>query len=107
MSAYERAVPVLQVAGVEISVRWYADVLSFTPNTFPANPPFSFAILRRDGAELMLQCGEAMRSSVRKEAPDLYGAFILGLPARPFSMSLLPLRVRPQFCVGLSECFTV
>ena len=70
MSAYERAVPVLQVADVEISVRWYADVLGFTPNTFPANPPVSFAILRRDGAEIMLQCGEAMGSSVRKQAPE-------------------------------------
>ena len=107
MSAYERAVPVLQVADVEISVRWYADVLGFTPNTFPANPPFSFAILRRDGAEIMLQCGETMRSSVRKQAPEFVWSVILGLPARPFSMSLLPLRVKRQFSADRSECFTV
>ena len=56
----------LQVASVEISVRWYADVLGFTPDTFPANPPYSFAILRRHGAEIMLQCDEEMPSFVRK-----------------------------------------
>ncbi|HEU5179864.1 MAG TPA: VOC family protein [Candidatus Polarisedimenticolia bacterium] len=58
MSAYQSAVPVLQVANVEASVRWYIDVLGFVPQTFPQNPPFSFAMLRRDGAEIMLQCGE-------------------------------------------------
>jgi catechol 2,3-dioxygenase-like lactoylglutathione lyase family enzyme len=70
MSEYQRAVPVLQVANVEISVRWYADVLGFTPDTFPANPPYSFAILRRDGAEIMLQSAGEMPSSVRKPAPE-------------------------------------
>jgi len=70
MSEYQRAVPVLQVANVEISVRWYADVLGFTPNTFPADPPYSFAILRRDGAEIMLQCAEEMPSSAGKPAPE-------------------------------------
>ena len=55
MSEYQRAVPVLQVANVETSLRWYVDVFGFKPDTFPNSPPYSFAILRRDGAEIMLQ----------------------------------------------------
>jgi len=73
MSSYQRAVPVLQVANVETSLRWYVDVLGFTPDTFPKSPPYSFAILRRDGAELMLQCSDdarAERSFVRKSDPE-------------------------------------
>ena len=73
MSSYQRAVPVLQVANVETSLRWYVDVLGFTPNTFPENPPYSFAILRRDGAEIMLQCSDdarAERSFARKPDPE-------------------------------------
>lgn len=62
MPEYERAVPVLQVANVETSMRWYADVLGFAPDTFPKEPPYSFAILRRDSAEIMLQCSEHARA---------------------------------------------
>ena len=58
MASYQRAVPVLQVANVETSLRWYADVLGFAANPFPKSPPYSFAILRRDDAEIMLQCAE-------------------------------------------------
>jgi hypothetical protein len=32
MSEYQRAVPVLHVANAEISMRWYVDVLGFTPD---------------------------------------------------------------------------
>ena len=73
MSSYQRAVPVLQVSNVENSLRWYVDVLGFTPDTFPKSPPYSFAILRRDGAEIMLQCGGELgqaRSSERTPAPE-------------------------------------
>jgi catechol 2,3-dioxygenase-like lactoylglutathione lyase family enzyme len=55
MASYQCAVPVLQVANVETSCRWYADVLGFAANPFPKSPPYTFAILRRDGAEIMLQ----------------------------------------------------
>jgi catechol 2,3-dioxygenase-like lactoylglutathione lyase family enzyme len=73
MASYQRAVPVLQVANVETSVRWYVDVLGFTPDTFPKEPPYSFAILRRDSAEIMLQCSEDARaehSFVRESDPE-------------------------------------
>lgn len=53
-----RAVPVLQVADVARSLAWYRDVLGFQADPFPDATPYSFAILTRDRAELMLQCGE-------------------------------------------------
>jgi uncharacterized protein (TIGR02246 family) len=51
----QAAVPVFQVASVARSVAWYRDVLGFTAD--PVGPPDEpvFAILRRDGVELMLQ----------------------------------------------------
>jgi catechol 2,3-dioxygenase-like lactoylglutathione lyase family enzyme len=49
------AVPVLRVADVDRSVDWYRRVLRFDAECFPAEPPYAFAILTRDGAELMLQ----------------------------------------------------
>jgi catechol 2,3-dioxygenase-like lactoylglutathione lyase family enzyme len=73
MSEYQRAVPVLQVANVETGLRWYVDVFGFKPYTFPSSPPYSFAILRRDGAEIMLQRADEARvasSSERKPDPE-------------------------------------
>lgn len=71
MSMYQLAVPVLQVANVETSLRWYVDILGFMPDTFPKSPPYSFAILRRDGAEIMLQgAHESSVVSPSKRAAD-------------------------------------
>jgi catechol 2,3-dioxygenase-like lactoylglutathione lyase family enzyme len=70
MSSYQRAVPVLQVADVEKSLRWYVDILGFTPNTFPEQPPYSFAILKRDEAEIMLQCVHELDFAAGPRAPD-------------------------------------
>ena len=71
MSLYQRAVPVLQVASVEKSLRWYVDVLGFAADTFPKSPPYSFAILRKDGAEIMLQCaGQFEPANSSERAPD-------------------------------------
>jgi catechol 2,3-dioxygenase-like lactoylglutathione lyase family enzyme len=74
MASYQRAVPVLQVGDVETSCRWYADVLGFTPNPFPKSPPYSFAILRRDEAEIMLQCAEETKGagSTRRAADPAF-----------------------------------
>jgi len=48
-------VPVLRVADVERSIRWYASVLGFTPDPFPTQPPYEFAMLTLGRAELMLR----------------------------------------------------
>lgn len=63
----ERAVPVLQVADVGRSIDWYVAAFGFDPDPFPPNPPHGFAILRRDGAEMMLQAGTSSRPIDAKE----------------------------------------
>jgi len=70
MAPYQRAVPVLQVADVEKSLHWYFDVLGFTPDPFPEKPPYSFAMLRRDEAEIMLQGADRPRSAHSPRSPD-------------------------------------
>lgn len=53
--AIDCAVPVLRVTDVARSMAWYEKVLGFSSDPFgPAEDPL-FAILRRDGVELMLQ----------------------------------------------------
>jgi len=64
---FERAVPVLQVADVGRSIDWYVAAFGFDPDPFPPSPPYSFAILRRDGAEMMLQGGTTSRPADAKE----------------------------------------
>jgi len=51
----DMAVPVFRVASVAKSMAWYHEVLGFSGD--PVGPPQDpvFAILRRDGVELMLQ----------------------------------------------------
>ena len=63
----ERAVPVLQVADVSRSMSWYTRMFGFEPDPFPKDPPHAFAILRRDGTEVMLQAGRSARSGDAKE----------------------------------------
>jgi catechol 2,3-dioxygenase-like lactoylglutathione lyase family enzyme len=51
----DAAVPVFRVASVARSMAWYGEVLGFEADAVgPPNDPV-FAILRRDGVELMLQ----------------------------------------------------
>jgi catechol 2,3-dioxygenase-like lactoylglutathione lyase family enzyme len=49
------AVPVFRVASVARSAAWYADVLGFVADSVGSPDDPVFSILRRDGAELMLQ----------------------------------------------------
>lgn len=49
------AVPTFLVPDVGATARWYADHLGFrTAGVVPANEPYVYASLHRDGAELML-----------------------------------------------------
>jgi catechol 2,3-dioxygenase-like lactoylglutathione lyase family enzyme len=81
MASYQRAVPVLQVASVEKSVRWYADVLGFAANPFPKSPPYSFAILRRDGAEIMAPVRRRDGHRGLGDAPGRSGVSLVDLPS--------------------------
>jgi uncharacterized glyoxalase superfamily protein PhnB len=66
----ERAVPVLQVADVGRSMAWYARTFGFEPDPFPKNPPHAFAILRQDGAEVMLQAAASTQSGGAQRSGD-------------------------------------
>lgn len=63
MVRFSQTVPVLQVADVGRSVRWFADVFGFAATTFPEAPPYSFAILTRGATEIMLQCNTEMKAA--------------------------------------------
>jgi uncharacterized glyoxalase superfamily protein PhnB len=61
------AVPAFLVHDVDATARWYAEHLGFqTAGIFPKRPPASWASLRRDSAEIMLQRLEGYRK------PDRY-----------------------------------
>jgi uncharacterized glyoxalase superfamily protein PhnB len=48
------AAPTLLVSDVGATTEWYQKELGFECSTFPENPPFVYASMRRDGVELML-----------------------------------------------------
>lgn len=62
-----QAVPVLQVADVAASMDWYQTALGFEADPFPAEPPYTFAILSHGETELMLQqaCEPRSRTPTR------------------------------------------
>ena len=72
MVKIESPVPVLQVADVERSATWYASVFGFDADPFPDTPPYSFAILRRDCMEIMLQCSEGASNESRRSGWSVY-----------------------------------
>jgi len=49
------AVPTFLVADVGATISWYETELGFTAHPFPANPPYVFASVCRDGIEIMFQ----------------------------------------------------
>lgn len=55
MTRINKTAPVLRVADVSRSIAWHERVLGFKADCFPDTPPYDFAILKRDGAEIMLQ----------------------------------------------------
>lgn len=54
-AALRTTTPVFGVADVGATMRWYIEKLGFTGDPFPEKEPWTFAILRRDGVEIMLQ----------------------------------------------------
>jgi uncharacterized glyoxalase superfamily protein PhnB len=69
---FEQAIPVLQVADVGRSIEWYFAAFGFDADPFPPSPPYGFAILRRDGAEVMLQSGTPQRLDAKDESWRVY-----------------------------------
>jgi len=66
MSHLESTTPCFAVADIATTMRWYEEELGFTPDPFPANEPYVFAILRRDDIDIMLQRIE------NYQKPDIY-----------------------------------
>ena len=66
MSHLETTTPCFAVADIATTMRWYEEQLGFTPDPFPANEPYVFAILRRDDIDIMLQRIE------NYQKPDIY-----------------------------------
>lgn len=57
--------PSFPVADVDATIRWYETHLGFTSDPFPETPPYVFASVCRDEAEIMFQRIEGY------EKPDL------------------------------------
>jgi uncharacterized glyoxalase superfamily protein PhnB len=55
MIRLDSAAPTFIVDDVGATIRWYQAELSFAAHPFPENEPWVFAILARDGIEIMLQ----------------------------------------------------
>lgn len=49
------AAPTFLVADVGATISWYETELGFTSYPFPAETPYVFASIRRDGVEIMFQ----------------------------------------------------
>jgi catechol 2,3-dioxygenase-like lactoylglutathione lyase family enzyme len=58
-SVLRSVAPILPVSDVERVARWYSEVLGFRAHLFPKAPPYVFAVLGRDGVEIMLQATRA------------------------------------------------
>ena len=71
MSRLERAAPTFAVSDVGATARWYEAELGFAIDAFPDEEPWSFAILVRDGVELMLQRVDGYRKpDLRRLRPE-------------------------------------
>ena len=76
------AVPTFLVRDVAVTARWYKDELGFTlAGHFPAETPYAYGSLMRDGAELMLL------NLADYEKPDLTGRRPTGLWDAYFRMT--------------------
>ena len=65
---FNSVAPCFAVPDVRATINWYEKELGFTCFPFPKTPPHVFAIMSRDGIEIMLQLVEGY------EKPNLYEA---------------------------------
>jgi hypothetical protein len=93
------AVPVLKVSDVQRSIAWYGSLFGFKADPFPDSPPYVFAILCRDGAQIMPQgvdaTGDYHRTSrdvpnewdvdLRVQTPDLHRRSATSGSRRPYT----------------------
>ncbi len=102
-----KAIPVLEVADVGVSIQWYREMLGFSADPFPETPPHQFAILRHSQTELMLRCGSSKTlAEPRQYQWDVYlrlgGGQIRQLFAELTSRGVVSRRLERMF-YGLAE----
>ena len=102
-----KAVPVLEVADVGVSIKWYREMLGFSADPFPESPPHQFAILRHGQTELMLRYGSPKTIAEQRQYKwDVYlrlgGGQIRQLFAKLTSHGVVSRRLERMF-YGLAE----
>ena len=70
-AVFRFSVPVLRVADVAATVAWYRCHLGFAAEAFPERAPHEFAIIERDGVQLLLR--QAPAGSTRPEMDEHAG----------------------------------
>ena len=102
-AVFRFSVPVLRVRDVAATVAWYKRQLGFAAEAFPERAPHEFAILERDGVQLLVRTagGSSRMKSDGHSGWDLYlwvdGADLGRLEA---SMALCGEIVRPLSPMG-------
>ncbi|MEX2178795.1 MAG: VOC family protein [Gemmatimonadaceae bacterium] len=72
-AVFRFSVPVLRVRDVTATVAWYRRHLGFTAETFPERGPHEFAILERDGVQLLVRrMADGRRATDGHSGWDLY-----------------------------------
>lgn len=67
------SLPVLRVRDVEATAAWYSCHLGFRSEVFPDQPPREFAVLERDGVQLLVRRAEpGARAAARHAGWDVY-----------------------------------
>lgn len=119
-AVFRFSVPVLRVRDVGRTVAWYRHHLGFAAEAFPDQPPHEFAILERDGVQLLVRQAEGGRRAAQHAGWDIYiwvdgvdfahleSAIALGgdivRPLSPMGASMAELEVRDPdgyvLCIG-------
>lgn len=73
-AVFRFSVPVLRVRDVAKTVAWYGHYLGFSAEPFPENAPHEFAIIERDGVQLLVRraVGASRAKQDRHSGWDLY-----------------------------------
>lgn len=73
-AVFRFSVPVLRVRDVDATIAWYRNHLGFSAESFPECGSRDFAILERDGVQLLVRRGDGSRRSpvVGHSGWDLY-----------------------------------
>src|SRR5687767_12070896 len=73
-AVFRFSVPVLRVRDVAKTVAWYRHYLGFSAEPFPENTPHEFAIIERDGVQLLVRRAVGISRAIpdRHAGWDLY-----------------------------------